>query len=119
MKKHLGSTIALVFGILSFIGGISGNKFDTMVSGLIIVCGALAYRSAKRRWLGEVKHSWWRISLEVNAMLFILAAAFLKNNLIELIETDPIPHLIVPFWALVPYVIMVSRGKGISENTPP
>ena len=46
MKKHIGSTIALILGILYFISGLTkGNS--GLIAGPIMILGALAYRSAK------------------------------------------------------------------------
>jgi hypothetical protein len=59
MRNNLwGSTAALIIGGLGIIAGISQvasrvpNSGDTTIAGIVIVLGALAYRSLKRRRLG-------------------------------------------------------------------
>ena len=88
MKKHIGSTAALVFGVLAFISGVvqlrpvegTTSSGDLLISGLIIVLGALSYRSAKKRYLGEKNGSLLRKIFELTAIIVILAAVLLQNN---------------------------------------
>ena len=54
VKKHLGSTAALVVGVISLVSGLA-NPGALIVAGQIIILGALAYRSAKND--GLVKRS--------------------------------------------------------------
>lgn len=68
--KHLGSTVALFLGGLAFIGAASriGNGDPiapgVLKAGLVLILGALVYRSAKRRRLGEVASTSARRVLE-------------------------------------------------------
>ena len=68
--KHLGSTVALFLGALAFIGAASriGNGDPVapgvLKAGLVLIVGALVYRSAKRRRLGEVASTSARRVLE-------------------------------------------------------
>jgi len=54
MKRHIGSTIALVLGFLLLAIG-AAKPSSLLITGPIIILGALAFCSAKKRMLGEVK----------------------------------------------------------------
>ena len=114
MKKHIGSTIALILGILYFISGLTkGNS--GLIAGPIMILGALAYRSAKRRKLGTAKSTSFRRYLEITAICIIIAGVLFQKNLPYLIATDPVPNLIIPLWALIAYLIIAIQR---SEYTP-
>lgn len=76
--KHLGSTIAIIFGVLTILTGFAGpipnaSKIgDKAITGAIIILGALAYRSAKKRKLGECKNTKKRLSLEIGKIIVIM-----------------------------------------------
>lgn len=110
MKKHLGSTIALIIGVLSLIFGLA-NPGSLLVAGPVIILGALAYSSAKKRWLGEAKQSLLRKSLEAIAMVVIVAAVLLQNNVAALIASDPVPNLIIPLWAVIAYLVVALKKQ--------
>ena len=114
MKKHIGSTIALVLGVLSLISGLT-KPSALLIAGPIIILGALAYRSAKKRILGEVKDGLLRKGLEVAAILIIVAAVLLQSDLTNRMMTDPVPNLIIPLWAIVAYIIIVLKSKKIQS----
>ena len=117
MKKNLGSTIALVLGVLSIISGLAKPN-SVFTAGIIIIIGALAYRSAKKRKLGEAPDSILRKSLEVLSLLIILALVLLQNNVVYYIVTDPFPNLIIPLWAITAYLIItLKKQKNISTTT--
>lgn len=108
MTKHIGSTIALVVGILSVVAGLSQLN-DRFISGAVIILGALAYRSAKKRKLGAVESTTLRRTLEFLAIIAAMAAVFLQNNLLYLIENDPVPNLVIPLWVLIAFVIITLK----------
>ena len=110
VKKHLGSTIAIIIGVLSLVSGLA-NPGSLLVAGPIIILGALAYRSAKKRWLGEAQQSLLRKSLEATAMVAIVAAVLLHNNLAALIVSDTVPNLIIPLWAVSAYSIIAFKKR--------
>ena len=116
MRKHIGSTIALVLGSLTLLSGLA-KPSGLLVTGSVIILGALAYRSAKKRLLGEVKNSLLRKCLEVVAVIFLVAAVLLQNDLAMLVMTDPVPNLIIPFWAVAAYAfIALKRKENTKEN---
>lgn len=115
MKKHLGSTIALVIGVLSVISGISilakpsnipdldtKNILDT---GIIIILGALAYRSAKKRKLGTVKSTILLQCYEIAAICIAVAIVMLKSNLKYRIATEPVLYFLM-LWVVIAYIII-------------
>ena len=115
MRRHLGSSIALLFGCLGIIGGFFGMvqsvdaphvSDNLLIGGAVMLLGALAYRSAKMRKLGEAKSTltrqFWEIGLLVLTCVVILA----QNNLKYLIATDPVPNVLVPVWAIVAYLVI-------------
>jgi uncharacterized protein DUF4339 len=112
VRRHLGSTIALILGCLAVIGGLArlGQAPDggtsSSVAGAVMILGALAYRSAKKRKLGEVKATLTRQFLEIVLLVLICLGILMQNNLKILIATDPIPNFVIPVWAVVAYLII-------------
>lgn len=117
MKKHLGSTVALILGALTLVAGLT-QPGSLLVAGPIIIVGALAYRSAKKRYLGEVKNSLVRKGLEGAAIVAIVAAVLLQNDLPRLIATDPVPNLVIPLWAIIAYSIIVFKKPKVASDAP-
>ena len=117
MKKHIGSTIALVLGIFYFASGLTnpGNS-GGLVAGPVIILGALAYRSAKKRKLGEANNITLRKGLEVLALIVIAVAILLQKDLKNLIATDPVPNFIIPLWAIIAYIVIASKAKQSTEK---
>ena len=101
--KHLGSSVAICFGILSFLAGISitvrhvqegyaGSGVANTNLGIILILGGLAYRSSKVRRLDWSNEHFIRIVFEIIAIgviLFLLFGAgqgYLKNQMFN----DPV-----------------------------
>ena len=80
---HLGSTVAILLGSLVFLGAASriGNgdplAAGVLAAGLVLILGALVYRSAKRRRLGEVASTPARWILEGMAIVLMLLSVLL------------------------------------------
>jgi GYF domain 2 len=81
---HVGSSIAFLFGCLSVIAALSGlaqtvdnpqvagaQKMNTLIGGVVMILGALAYRSAKKRRIGEAKSTLTRQFLEIASLVLI------------------------------------------------
>ena len=81
--KHLGSTVAFFLGGLAFVGAASrianGDPIAPGVAkaGLVLMLGALVYRSVKRRRLGEVASMPARRVLEVIAIALMFLSVLL------------------------------------------
>src|SRR5262245_21613269 len=117
VRRHSGSTVALLLGCLSVISGIvnvasvptsttSAPKGGVLIAGLVMILGALAYRSAKKRKLGEAKSTLTRQAIEAALLLLICLLILAQNNLKHLIITDPVPNLIIPLWAILAYLVI-------------
>jgi len=111
MKKNAGSTIALIFGWLYFVSGLV-NLNPGFVIGPVIILGALAYRSAKKRNLNIVKNSWYRKTMEIFAIVIAMAAVLLQNDYLHLMITDPAPNFVIPLWVLITYVYAVLKNSN-------
>jgi hypothetical protein len=127
----LGSRIAFGLGCIAVIAGLAGIvryaddpqlsflKGGTLIAGVVMILGALAYRSAKKRKLGEAKWVLTRRVLEVVLVVLICVVILAQNDLKRLIATDPVPNAIIPAWAIVAYLIIaflparfVSKRRG-------
>ena len=107
-RHHIGSTIAIAFGILPVIAGLTKNP-NLLKPGVIIMLGALAYRSAKRRYLKEREETVLRRILEIAAIIIISCVVVLQNNILHLIATEPVPTVAIPLFAIVVYLIVGFR----------
>jgi hypothetical protein len=122
MKRHIGSTIALILGGLSFasgvnsVSGVNVGSPSGLVAGPLIILGALAYRSAKKRKLGEVKNTPLRKGLEVLELIMIAAVILLQNDLKNLIATEPVTNLIIPLWAIIAYTVVVFKTRNKAKK---
>ena len=76
-----------------------------------MIVGALAYKSAKRRMLGEVATTVTRRLLEGLGIVLIVLSIVILNNLKYLIVTDPVTHFVIPVWAIVAYLAVGFRSK--------
>ena len=96
--RFLGSTIALWFGVLSFLAGLStvaeGRDSSMMSAGMFLFLGVLAYRSRKHRILGERNSTWYRLCWEWTLMGLVLAGWSLQTHLLYRIATEPAHQMI-------------------------
>ena len=106
--RHLGSTVCLILGTISFLAGLSPvpevkEAEGAFLSGTFMILGAIAYRSAKKRRLQEVSSTVPRKFVEVALLLLICVLVMTQNNLNYQMTTHPVSNLIVPLWAIVAY----------------
>jgi hypothetical protein len=98
--------------VLTFVAGVtalqSAKRDDAgmLIGAPIIILGALAYRSAKKRRLGDVKSTPARQILEIAALTLIVVMILALNNRNYLIATHPVMYFIVPVWAIVAYLVI-------------
>lgn len=123
MLRHLGSTAALALGILAIVGGLASvwrgrgsGAGDLIISGPVIILGALAYRSAKKRWLGQVASTKTRRFGEGIAILLIFALLLPLENLKTLVATQPVHYVIIPVYAIVAYMIIGFRAPKHDQS---
>jgi hypothetical protein len=106
--RHLGSTVCLILGAISFFAGLSPvpevmAAEGAIVSGTFMILGAIAYRSAKKRRFQEVSSTVPRKFVEVALLLLICVLVLAQHNLHYQMTTHPVSNLIVPLWAIVAY----------------
>lgn len=111
---HIGSNISIVFGILalmSFINQIASESDpgSILIAGVSLLFGGIAYKSAKKRRLGQVEGTIIRRSVEVILCVLILASVLFQNDLRVLIITDPVPNFLLPAAAICAYMIEFFR----------
>jgi hypothetical protein len=124
VRKHLGSTIALVLGAIALLGGLASayrgrgtGAGDLIISAPIIILGALAYRSAKKRMLGQVASTKIRMAAEALAMLIVVVMVLSLNDLRTLLITQPVHYAIIPAWAIIAYLFVAFRRRRNSVQT--
>jgi CheY-like chemotaxis protein len=119
---HLGSTVAVVFGVLAFFGAMGGvgsgdHAFEGLLTaGSVLILGALAYRSAKKRRLGEVASTPLRCVGEGIAILLLLLSVLLQKDLEKQIVTEPFATVLIPVWALVAYLLVALWPRRSSST---
>jgi len=100
--------LALLGGVLSTYRGRGTGAGELIVNAPIIILGALAYRSAKRRMLGQVAPTITRKVAEAVAMVLIVAVLLSLDDLRTLV-TQPAYYVIIPAWAIVAYLFVGFR----------
>lgn len=118
--EFFGSSLAIFLGALYSISGLnamalaskaSGNSY-AFVTGLVIILGAIAYKSAKKRKLKLKPNSLMRIGLEVVAVILILVPILLlisNNGINKFIAENPFPFLL-HLWSLLAYLYIVTSS---------
>ncbi|MBN9488609.1 MAG: hypothetical protein J0H44_15335 [Alphaproteobacteria bacterium] len=112
---HIGSSIALVLGFFGLLGELSAVSKGLEPSGMIVgapimILGAIAYRSAKKRALGEASSTLARWMFEISSLVLILALLLAQPHLKELMATDPAPYFVIPLWALTAWLIAATQA---------
>jgi hypothetical protein len=130
LTRHLGSTLALIIGVLALVSGLaslartlSANSFEPGSSlpeaGVVMILGALAYRSAKKRRTGETKSILIRQFLEIASLMAICLVILMQNNLKYLIAADPISNAVIPILAILAYLAIVIMPKSWLRRSSP
>lgn len=103
-------------GFLSFAGAVSNPANSSgLITGPVIILGALAYRSAKKRKLGEVRSTTLRKVLEASALGLVAAAILLQRNLVNKIVEEPFSNVFIPLWVFIAYVVIASNVRRPKE----
>ena len=115
-RRHLGSTLAFAIGLASFGSVARDPQGAAWIAGVVMVLGALAYRSAKKRKIGEVKSTLMRQCLELGLLVLICLAILLQNDLVSRMISDPVPNVIVPLWAIIAYLIILFMPSSFLQQ---
>ena len=124
----IGSMAALVLGWLGVAGCASaigrGEEPATLVIAPMMIFGALAYRSRRRRRLELRPDTYKRICTEGAALGVIVMAWLGVNDLEESIRNNPVDAVLVPIWALTAYACAglrtdAANGPGDRAATVP
>ena len=114
--------MAMFVGVFSIIGGLQNHPpaFDSVVGGLVMILGALAYRSAKRRRLGLKIDSTLRRGIEVGVLVLVgLPMPILGLKGLGVIANNPFSGIIVPLWSAAAYVWVSQRKIDVKEAEIP
>lgn len=114
MSKHLLTTLAIAFALVTYASGIqtlSGN----MLAGEVMLLSAFACRSANKRRLMEVQSTTTRKLYELVLIIVLVLLVILQNGLKDLIETDPVPNVVIPFICLIFYSLAFYKARKIDK----
>jgi hypothetical protein len=121
-KQFLGSTVAFWLGIFVFLGPLitisQGESIapSGLIGGPVMILGALACRSAKKRKLGLAKHYRARLLGEIVSLISLLSIVLLQKNAIELIYRAPWPNVLMPIWVFVAYGIAIPKRRVLDAH---
>lgn len=111
MKKHMWTTMAIIFAVLLF-----GSKPQALGGNLlaapVVLLSALACRSANKRRLQEVAANKVRVIIEFSLIFIMILLVILKNDLADLIRVEPVPNLIIPVFCLAFYVSAFFKARN-------
>lgn len=114
-REFLGSTLALIFGVLYFISSLTNNGAG-LIAGPAIILGSIAYRSAKKRNLNQTKRHKTRIIIESILILIVIAIYGLHNDLLVYVQSDPVPYFIIPLWIAITYIYIATKNVKKQSN---
>ena len=120
-RKFIGSTVALIIGILAFSGSVAqianGNSSSDSHSlvGLLIIIGALTYKSLKKRKLGIVNSSKIRYLFEIAALITIVLLVVMQNNLQVRMVNYPFSNVVIPLWAIGAYITLFNKKSEATD----
>jgi hypothetical protein len=109
--------VALLGGFASAYRGRGTGAGDLIISAPIILLGALAYRSAKKRMLGQVASTTARKAGEGIAMALIVALLLPLNSLTTLMASNPEHYVVIPAWAIIAYLFVAFRAPRLAPRT--
>ena len=108
--RFWGVNIALVLGVLAFLGGISrmaqGTKSADPLAGVIIIVGAIVYKSIKKRRYSLIESTKLRNGVELLGLIFIIVALLFQNNFLFRLQHHPVTNFIIPIWVFIACGIM-------------
>lgn len=119
-KRFLWNNIAILFGVLVLviIAAEPQAIFNTYriygASGLVIIVGSFAYRSAKKRRLGITKPSKIILALEIVAMFFTVKWGLFHVFYFFIPTTEwflnyGISYIVIPAWITIAYIVALIK----------
>lgn len=111
MKKHMWTTMAIVFAVLIFGSGIQPLSRN-LLAGAVMLLSALACRSANKRRLQEVTTNITRVTIEFSLIFIMILLVILQNDLADLIRVYPVTNLIIPVFCLAFYVSAFFKARS-------
>ena len=119
-RKFIGSSIALIVGVLSMAGALVNPSPTVGISdglpGLFMILGAVAYQSAKKRKLQLVENTRKRRILEFLALVLIALLILLGPNVPQLIQNGDILTLVIFAFAVIAYLFARPGGIGVLQK---
>jgi hypothetical protein len=94
------------------------DPVEILLGGAAVILGALAYRSAKKRLLGQVKSTLARQFIESALVMLSVAIIVTRPNLKYHIATHPLIHVGIPVWVIIAYlgVLVMMFASPPEEN---
>ena len=106
-KRLIGSQVALVLGTSGMLSGLatvtSGASTSGLMTGPVMILGAAAYSSRKRRLLGLKPETTARKTFEAVCLALITTTWLGDLDLANAVRNNPASHLMIPLWALIAY----------------
>lgn len=108
-----GSTVALIFGWLILVSGLAQlsqtQKSSNLLTGVVMLLGVFAYRSAKRRKLRIKKNGWLRKTVEIILLIIMVGVILIRRDALDQIYDNPISGIVAPLWVLIAYVVVCAK----------
>ncbi|MBF0480761.1 MAG: hypothetical protein HQK81_01680 [Desulfovibrionaceae bacterium] len=125
LKNQWISLIFLILGGVSIAGGVSAmgqGKPEGMESvdiGMVTLFMTLAYRSAKKRYIGAKPSKKLSFMYEFSLVILTICLVCLQNNLLNKMYYKPFAYVFVPVVALLFYAVMLIKSfkKHIKVET--
>lgn len=114
INRIFNPTSALVVGVLVLISGTTPGQNQNLITGLIIIIGTLAYRSAKKRSTLGIKSN-TKLTFEIIAMIVIVLSIGFQSNLEKALVEDPFSNIVIPLILIGSYIYIL-RKKQMHEN---
>ena len=106
-KRLIGSQVTLVLGTSGMLSGLatvtSGASTSGLITGPVMILGAAAYSSRKRRLLGLKPETTARKTFEAVCLALITTMWLGDLDLANAVRNNPASHLMIPLWALIAY----------------
>ena len=125
-ERLLGSQIALFVGTVGILSGLAavgreGASSDAtgLMFGPVMVLGAAAYSSSKRRLLGLKPETMARKAFEAVCLLLLVIMWLGHMDLEHEIRNNPVSHMIIPLWALLAYLCAKFRTERYRVDALP